>query len=173
MFWMKLLKKLLKALNADVSPSEVAGGFVLGVFLGLSPTFSLHNLLIVTLIIILKVNISAAIFSALVFGIVGYAFDGLSHQLGRALLMSAPLEGVWSFFYNTPLLALARFHNTVVLGSVVISLILLMPMYIYGKKFVVYYRRDLSHKVEKMKIYKIVKSSKIYKFYMKVQKFKV
>ncbi len=167
------MKKLFKALNADVSPSEVAGGFVLGVFLGLSPTFSFHNLLIVILIIILKVNVSAAMFAALLFGLIGYAVDGLSHQLGRYLLMSAPLEGVWSFFYNTPLLALARFHNTVVLGSVVISMLLTVPLYIFGKKFIVYYRKSLKYKVEKLKIYKIVKSSRFYKIYMKVKKFKV
>jgi len=167
--WLKLLKKLFKALNADTSPSEVAGGFILGFVIGLTPTFSLHNLIIFVLLIILKVNISAAVFSAMIFGIIGYAVDGISHYIGRSLLLWDPLEGIWGFLYNTPILALARFHNTVVLGSLVLSLVFVFPLYIYAKKFVLYYRENLKEKVEKTKIVKIIKASRIYKVYRRVK----
>ncbi len=173
MFWFKLLKKLMKILSGDVAPSQIAGGVILGAVIGLTPTFSLHNLLVLFLIIIIKVNISSVIFSALLFGIAGYGVDGLSHRLGRALLLSPSLEALWTYIYNTPLLALARFHNTVVLGSLLISLLIMVPLYLFSKKFVVYYRLHLHKKVEKLKIYKIIKSTKIYKFYARVKKVKL
>ena len=169
MIWLRLLKKLLKALNADAAPSEVAGGVVLGAVIGITPTFSLHNLIILVLLIIVKVNISAAIFSAIVFGIAGYAVDGVSHSIGRYLLFSPPLERLWVFLYNTPLLALARLHNTVVLGSLLVSFIIMLPLFALSKKFVLYYRSNLKQKVDKMKIVKILKASKIYHIYKKVK----
>jgi uncharacterized protein (TIGR03546 family) len=67
--------------------------------------------------------------------------------------------------YNTPIIALSGFNNTVVLGSLVSSLLLLFPVFLFMKWFVVYYRENLESKVQKMKIVVLLKGSKLYKFY--------
>ena len=60
MIVLKFLSKLFKALRSGDSPGQLAGGFALGMIIGLTPLWSLHNLLVVILIIIIKVNISMA-----------------------------------------------------------------------------------------------------------------
>jgi uncharacterized protein (TIGR03546 family) len=169
MLWLKLLKKLFKALNADASPSEIAGGVILGSVLGLTPVFALHNLLVIVLIIILKVNISAAVFSSIVFSIIGYAADPGAHVIGRALLLSSGLNGLWTLLSGMPVIPLTRFNNTVVLGSLVISLIIMVPLFIFAKKFVVLYREKIQEKIQKLKIVKIMKASKIYNLYQRIK----
>lgn len=165
MFWIKLIKKLFKALNADASPSEIAGGVVLGAIIGLTPVFALHNLLVFILIIILRVNISAAVFSTVLFGIIGLGVDPLAHIIGEKLLLAPGLNNLWTALYNMPVAPLTRFNNTVVLGSLIISLILLIPIFIFSKKFVVVYREKLQEKIQKFKIVKLLKASRIYKIY--------
>ena len=65
MFLLKLLGKLIKALTSNESPGQIAGGFILGMIIGLTPFWSLHNLVVVLLIILIRVNISMSIFAAL------------------------------------------------------------------------------------------------------------
>ena len=63
MFVLEFVAKLIKILRSEISPNQISWGFVLGMILGLTPIMSLHNLLVVILIIILKVNLATAIFS--------------------------------------------------------------------------------------------------------------
>ncbi|MFC2061095.1 TIGR03546 family protein [Elusimicrobiota bacterium] len=169
MIWIKLIKKLLKALNADATPSEIAGGVVLGMVIGLTPAFSLINIVIVIFLIILKVNISSAVFSSIIFGIAGYALDPLAHILGRKILLAEKLSDLWTTLYNTPVIPLTAFNNTIVMGSIVISIILMIPVFIFAKKFVVLYREKLKERLEKMKFVKMLKASKLYNLYLKVR----
>lgn len=172
MIFIKLLGKLLKALSSDASPGQIAGGFVLGMILGLTPFWSLHNLIVILLIILIRVNISMAIFSFLIFSGIAYLFDPLFHSLGYVILVDATfLHGFWVALYNLPLLALSNFNNTVVMGSLVVSLVLVFPMYPLTEKGVVFYREQIDAKVKKWKITKLMKSSKIYSIYTKIRKF--
>ncbi|MDA3792542.1 MAG: TIGR03546 family protein [Elusimicrobia bacterium] len=169
MIWFKLIKKLIKALNADAEPGELAGGVILGLMLGLTPAFALHNLIVIGLIIILNVNISAAIFSSILFGIIGLFIDPLSGIIGEKLLLSGALQNFWTAAYNIPVIPLTGFNNTVVLGSFMISLILMVPLFILSKKFIVLYREKFASRVEKFKIVKLLKASKLYKIYARVK----
>ena len=165
MIWIKLLKKLFKALNADASPSEIAGGVVLGAVLGLTPVFALHNLLILALVLVIRVNVSAAVFSSILFGIIGYTVDPVSHALGSRLLTAPALSPLWEKLYNVPVVPLSMFNNTVVLGSLVISVLAALPLFFVSAKFVIVYRSKLQAKIEKMKLVKLLKASKIYGIY--------
>jgi len=173
MFILKLLSKLLKALRSGASPQQIAGGFILGMILGLTPLWSLHNLLVVVLIIILRVNISMAIFSFLLCSGIAYLLDPLFHGLGyRLLAQISALKGFWTMLYNTAVIPLTRYNNTIVMGSLIISLILIFPMFVIVKKGVVMYREKLEAKVQKFKIVKIMKSSKIYSLYERIRDFR-
>jgi uncharacterized protein (TIGR03546 family) len=137
--------------------------------IGLTPVMSLHNLVIVFLMIIFEVNIAMTIFSFAIFSGFAYLLDPVFHDLGYYLLVNvAFLKGMWTSFYNTPVIALSRFNNTIVMGSLAASLILVLPTYILGKQFVLVYRTKLDPYIEKLKIVKIIKSSKIYELYEKI-----
>ena len=58
---LKYIAKLLKALSSEASPNQLAGGFVLGMIIGMTPVASIHNLLILILVIALKVNLGMVI----------------------------------------------------------------------------------------------------------------
>ena len=169
MFILKLLGKLFKALRSGVSPTQIAGGFIFGMILGLTPLWNLHNLLVVILIIILRVNISMAIFSFLICSGIAYLLDPLFHSFGYWLLVEVTaLQGLWTSLYNTPVVPLTRYNNTVVMGSLVGSLILILPMFFLVKSGVILYREKLEARIQKLKIVQVVKSSKIYSVYEKI-----
>ena len=52
-----LLAKLLKALNSDYSPSQIAVAICLGMIMGLTPLSAVHNVLILFLVLIVRVNV--------------------------------------------------------------------------------------------------------------------
>ncbi len=170
MFGLKLLAKLFKALRSGESPGKLAGGFILGMIIGLTPVSSPHNLIVLIVLIVIPVNLGMAIFSFLLFSGFAYLFDPLFHSLGFWILVDIPaLQGLWTTMYNSPVLGLSKFNNTVVMGSLIVSLILLLPMYYATKWLVVYYREHIDAKMQKWKIVQMVKSSKIYGLYEKIR----
>jgi uncharacterized protein (TIGR03546 family) len=171
MFIIQYLSKLLKILRSGASPPQIAGGLILGMMMGLSPSFfTLTNLFLVLLLIVLNVNISMAIFSYAIFSGIAYLLDPWFHTLGYNLLVNVQsLRGLWTTLYNTPVVPFTRFNNTVVMGSLVISIGLLLPVYFLSKKLVVSYREKLEPKVQKMKLVKLLKSNQIYLWYEKLR----
>ncbi len=170
MFFIQFLTRLFKILRSAASPNQIAGGFILGMIMGLTPLWSLHNLLVLILIIILNVNIATAILGFGVFSAFAYLFDPGFHSLGYYLLTDVPsLHELWTAMYNIPVIALSRFNNTVVMGSFVVSLLLLVPVFFLAKAFVFYYREHIDERLQKMKIVQAIKSSKFYGIYEKIR----
>ena len=169
MILLKYLSKLLKALKSGESPAQLAGGFVLGMIMGLTPFWNLHNLVVFILILIIRVNISMAILGFALFSGFAYLLDPLFHNLGFwALVDVNAFKNFWTSIYNTPIGSLSNFNNTVVLGSLIISLVLVLPMFFLTKVGVVQYREKIDTKVQKLKIVQVFKSSKLYSIYEKI-----
>ena len=170
MFVLEFIAKLIKILRSEISPNQIAWGFVLGMILGLTPFLSLHNLLIVILIIILKVNLATALFSFALFSAIAYLIDPLFHSFGYYILVDMQsLNGFWTWLYNVPVLALSKFNNTVVMGSLVSSLILILPVYFLIKIGVINYREKIDVKIKNWKFIKLIKGTKIYSLYEKIR----
>ncbi len=173
MFILQFFAKLVKILRSAAEPGEIAGGFVLGMIIGLTPLWSLHNLLVVLIIIILNVNISMAIFSFALFSGFAYILDPLFHDFGYFLLVDLEsLRGMYRSLYSIPIVALSNFNNTVVMGSLVSSLILIAPMHIAVKKGVIAYRERIEARVQKMKIVQVLKGSRLYGWYEKLSQWR-
>jgi uncharacterized protein (TIGR03546 family) len=170
MFFIKLLSDFLKILRSGQTPRQIAGGFALGSLVGLSPTLTLQGLAIWFIILVLDVNLSAAILAFGLFSLIAFAFDPLFHSLGYFLLVDIEaLKGVWTALYNAPIAPLTRFNNTVVLGSLVGALLLFVPVYTAMKRFVIAYRGRLHARVEQWKLYKIVSKSFIVQWYLRIR----
>lgn len=171
MIALKLIKKFIKLLNSDASPTQIAFGFALGSIIGLTPFMSLHNLVIWILIFLLKVNVSGAFLGVAAFSIVGLATDPFADKVGYMVLAQMDsLQGLWTALYNMPIIPFTRFNNTIVMGSFVIALILFIPVVIFMKYFIVFYRTHLQQKLEKVKVFKLLKASKLYQWYDKLKK---
>src|SRR6266705_1447184 len=132
---------LLKHLHSDDTPGQVGAGLALGAILGLTPLLNLHNVVVLILIIMLRVSFSGALLGWMLFTPLGFAFDPLFDALGHRLLLETPaLTGVWTTLYNTPVVPLTNFNNTVVLGSLAVALALFLPLNALGRFGVRRYR---------------------------------
>lgn len=168
MFVLEFVGKLIKILHSAATPSQIAGGLMLGMIMGLTPFWSLHNMVIILIIVLINVNIAMALFSLALFSMFAYLIDPLFHSFGYWLLADLKfMNGFYTSMYSNPLIALSRFNNTVVMGSLISSLLLLLPFYFFSKRAVVNYRSSVLPKIEKMKIVKVLKGTKIYNWYAK------
>ena len=173
MFWLTIVRDFLKLLRAGQDPRQIAGGFALGSILGLSPMLTLQGVLICLVILILNVNISAALLALTLCSLGAYLLDPFFHWLGYILLVNVDaLHGLWTWLYNAPIAPLTRFNNTVVMGSLVVALILFMPIYFAMQKFVLAYRTHVGAKIEKWKIYQIISKSSLVKLYQRIRDLK-
>lgn len=165
MIWLKITSKIIRILNAEATPKQIAGGVMLGMIIGLTPTFSLHNIVVVFLILVIKVNLTAAILSMFAFDLIAYGLDPLSDWIGYGILTSTALRPLWIEAYNAAIIPFTRFNNTIVMGSFVISLILLYPIFRLAKYGVERYRSDLASTFQRWRIVRAVKMSRFYRYY--------
>ncbi len=167
---LKLIQALVRALNSDGTPSQVAAGIALGAALGLTPLLSLHNLFVVAPIVLLNVSVPGAILGWLLATPLGFALDPVFDTVGRALLLDAtPLAGIWAGISEAPVLALANLNNSVVLGSLVGWAALALPIYAGAHVGVRRYRATLYPRVARWKVFQAVKATKLYTVYRMLQ----
>jgi uncharacterized protein (TIGR03546 family) len=170
MFWLKLIKDFIGVLREGQTPAQVAGGFALGSILGLSPMLTLQGIVVWFVILVLDVNLSAALLALTVFSLFAFLLDPVFHWVGFQILTNIDaLQGFWTMLYNAPVAPLSRFNNTVVMGSFISALVLFLPVYIGMKKFVLAYRASIGAKIEKWKVYQWIKRSTLVQWYEKLR----
>ena len=162
---LNLLAKFLKLLNGEASPSQIALGFSFALFVGLTPFLSLHNLVVLFLVCMVRVNLSAFLLASAVFTLFAFIIDPLSISIGEAILSNPDLLQTWTGLYQSDLWRALKFNHTLLMGSVVVSLLLFIPVFFITKTIINVYRDRLMAWFETLKITKLVKASKFYKLY--------
>jgi uncharacterized protein (TIGR03546 family) len=167
MYWIiKLVQSLVKALNSEGTPGQVAAGIALGACLGLTPLLNLHNLVIVAAILFFRVSVPGAMLGWFVFTPVGFLLDPFFNDVGRALLIDdQALRGFWAAAYNTPFLALANPTNTIIVGSFVTWLVAALPLYFLARWAVGRYRATIYARYKDAKVFRALRASKLYGVY--------
>jgi uncharacterized protein (TIGR03546 family) len=162
---LRTLAKFLKALNAEGSPAQISLGFMLGMIVGLTPLWSLSNLLILLLVLIFRINLTAFLLAFGFFSGIAYLFDPEMHHLGEALLTAAPLQSLWTELYNNDFWRLTHFNNTLTLGSLTTGVVLALPLYFLSNFVIRRYREHLLAWVRKTKVVQFIKASRFYRIY--------
>ena len=165
MLLLKFLHTLVKALNSDGTPGQVAAGMALGLCFGLTPLLSMHNLVVLTVAMLTTVSFPGVILGWAVAVPVGFMLDPLFDRIGLAILTSDALTPVFVWIVNTPVVSLSRLNNTIVLGSLVVWLALLVPIYFVFRYLVARYRSDIYERLEKSRFFQVLKASKIWNVY--------
>jgi uncharacterized protein (TIGR03546 family) len=166
MLLIKLIQSLVKALNSEGTPGQVAAGIALGAVLGLTPLMNLHNLILFGLAVVLNVSFPGVLLGWAAFVPVGFALDPLFDAIGHALLVDATgLVPLWTWAYNTPVLALTNFNNTVVLGSLVFWVLAFVPLFFLTRWAVTKYRATVYARLQRTRVFQVVKASKVYNIY--------
>lgn len=159
-----MLAKILKVLNSQVSPWQIGWAIALGLFAGILP-FGLLTLLIILIVCLLTINLSTFI---VVWGL----------TKGLMLLLADPLENLtWQYaqndtllklLANTETLQLLHLHHTLTLGAFVLGAVLLVPVAWLSKVLVMQYRGRVMSSVEKWKLTQMLKASKLFALYEKL-----
>lgn len=160
-----MLAKLLKALNSDSAPGQIALAFALALVTGLTPLFSLHNVFILLIACVVRINFGAFLLGTLFFSGLAYLIDPLAISLGESILMNPAMQNVFTELYQSDFWRATRFNNTLVMGSFMISVIAFIPVLILSRWAISAYRHKLMAWVDKLKITKLLKASKFYKVY--------
>ncbi|MCB0342150.1 MAG: TIGR03546 family protein [Pseudobdellovibrionaceae bacterium] len=164
---LKQIFAFLKLLNSETGTHQIAWGIALGFVLGMTPALSLQTLLVFLLIFIFRVQAGAAFLSAFFFKFAAYLLDPLFHIVGEKVLQTPSLQDVFTTLYNMPIIPLTRFNNTIVMGSGVVSLLLVPVIYVLAKIFVIKYRHLVVERFQQSKIWKAIKATSLYKWYYK------
>ena len=163
-----MIARLLKVLNSETEPGQISLALCFAMIAGFTPLFSLHNLLILLLVLILRVNLSSFILGLIFFSGIAYLLDPIFHLIGLKILTAKSIETLWTSLYNITLFRLAKINNSVVMGSLLSSLILFIPTFILSRLAIIKYRSNLLQWIQKSRIIQVFKASKLYTAYQAV-----
>ena len=165
----KLIQSLVGALHSEGTPGQLAAGIALGSILGLTPLVNIHNAVVFAALVLLNVSFAGGMLGWALFVPIGFILDPLFDWLGHALLLAPSLRGLWTALYNTPIVPLTNFNNTVVLGSLAFALLLFLPLFFATRWAVTRYRATIGERVRQSKFYRAVMASKVYNVYKMFQ----
>jgi uncharacterized protein (TIGR03546 family) len=154
--------KVFKALNSNAKPWQLSLGVSFGAIMGLTPALSLHNLALLFLAFIINMNLGIMILSFVLFSGFAYILDPVFHDLGYTILKTDSLAGTWESVFSCPIALVAKLNNTIVMGSLVVSIVLAIPLFFIFNKFIEKYREKLLVYMEKFPLFKSLKILRVY-----------
>ncbi len=149
-----LLKKLFKAFNSAQTPWQMSLALSLGMAMGLTPLSGLQTIVLIFLVFIINIHLGLFFVTSTFFAGVAYLFDPLFEQLGFYILTNEALRELFTSLYNSGIMRLTYFNNSLVMGSSVIAFTLVIPMYFVLNKLVYLYRDKIAAKLSQYKIFK-------------------
>lgn len=163
-----VLARILKALNSETAPSQIAAAVALACVFGLTPLWTLHNAIVLLLVLWLRVNLSIFIVAWGLFTVLAFALDPVFDALGHAVLTADVLRPLWAALYGTDFGRLSDFNNTVVMGSLVVGL-LLVPVVWYATVVLVrQYRGHIRSWVQRTHLYQVLRGTRLFNLYQSI-----
>lgn len=162
LFWfLNRFKKLVGILNGNISPNQIAAGFAWGILIGLLPFIVLVTPLLFLVFFIFQLNLAMGLWAMVLAQILAYLIDPIANRLGYYLLVDVPaLTPLWTYLYNAPLWPYTQFNNTLVLGSFVAGIALLVPVFFLFRIFVIRWRSHIKNRIENTMFMRAIKKSK-------------
>jgi uncharacterized protein (TIGR03546 family) len=161
----KFAAKLFSIINSEESPTQIAAGVALGAWIGLIPIGLLPSLILFFCFLV-NVNLAMLGLAAGIFKLIAFAVDPIANKVGYALLArTGALKPLWTSLYNMPVVPYTRFNNTIVLGSFVIGIVLIIPIYLLARTALNSYRQRYRDRIANSKFMKALKASTFYKYY--------
>jgi uncharacterized protein (TIGR03546 family) len=123
------LRAFVRALVASNSPEQLAVGFTLGMMVGFVPKANLIALSLFVLVFSIRCNKGFALVAAVLFTCVATWTDPFTHKLGMMVLSMPSMQVNYASMFALPLGPWWGFHNTVVVGSLLLGLYIAYPVY--------------------------------------------
>lgn len=169
---LKQIFAFIKLLNSETGNISLALGMTCGFILGMTPTLSLHSLLIFLILFFFRIQIGAALLAAFFFKFVAFLLDPAFHFVGSKVLEAESLQAFYTTLYNLPIIPFTRFNNSIVMGSAVITLLLSPIVFLISQFLIIKYRVTVLAKFKQTKVWKAMEATKFYKWYYKYDQYK-
>lgn len=167
---LRTLAKLLQVLNSETAPGQISLGVALAMVMGLTPFLALHNLVVLLLLLVLRVNLSAFLLGLAGFSSLAFVLDPLLHKIGMGVLQADALQGVWTALYNTAPGRLEHFNNSIVMGGLVLSVVMFVPLVLLLNRMITHYRAHVPGWFKDNRLVTAFKASGFYSVYQSVSR---
>lgn len=169
---LKQLFAFIKLLNSDTGTISLAAGMTCGFILGMTPTLSLHSLIVFMILFFFRIQIGAALVTAFFFKFIAFLLDPLFDWAGSRVLEMDSLAPFFTKLYNMPIIPYTRFNNSIVMGSAVITFTLAPVVFILSQMFIRKYREVVVARFKTTKLWKAMEATKFYQWYYKYDQYK-
>ncbi|MBL7157029.1 MAG: TIGR03546 family protein [Candidatus Omnitrophica bacterium] len=158
--FISLPAKIIRLLESNVSPAEIAGGVCLGMFIGFTPFNGPMMIVLIGLFLILKFNRLSTLITLPIFKLFYVlGISSFTNTLGEYALINAEyLTYFWRFITSLPVIAYFGLNNTLVAGGLLLSAILSIPVFFVSKKLAFEIKSRYGEKIKNIKFFKWVKS---------------
>ena len=153
---LKAIIGLIKSLNSNSHPGEIAHAVCCGMLLGFLPKDNALWYLLTVFFLFMRINKVFFVLSTLLFSIIASLLDPIFDQVGYYLLNLDFAIPFFSSLLEVPFVGFTKFNNTIVFGSLAISLILYIPLYWIVRLLLKQWRTYLLPIVRKTKVVTII-----------------
>jgi len=162
---LSLLANLLKALNSESAPGQVSLAVALSAIVAFTPFFSLHNILILLIVLVVRTNLSGFLVGYALFAMLSVVVDPWSIRLGESLLANPGLMDTWVTLYQSEFWRMTAFNHTPTLGGFVIGVMAFAPVYLICNVLIRQYRARFMAWFLKLKVVQALQASKFFSIY--------
>lgn len=127
------IRLLLRAALMDSTPRQMSMGLAFGVLVGLIPKGNLLAIGLAMLLAASRLNLAVAGLGAMSAALIAVTCDSLFDSIGWYVLSQPSLAGLWIQLYETPWVPWTHFDNSIVMGSFVTGLALLLPVHFISR----------------------------------------
>lgn len=129
-FLVKQFLSLRAAIVGRNEPAQLAWGVAFGVLLGIVPHGNLLAVILLVILLSLRLNHGIATVAAVAATFLAVRLDPYSHQLGRFVLTHQDFSRHLANAWQMPFVPWTDINNTVVLGSFLIGVAALLPIFL-------------------------------------------
>ncbi len=143
---------LIRALQSNVSPAEIASGAALSLFFGFTPLNHPHTVILVLCFFFFKINRAATVLLLPLVKLL-YILGAvhLADKIGGFLLIDyQPLHGFWEWASGAPVLAWLDLNHTLVTGGIALALMAAPFVFVAVWQMVLAYRANMKSRVDKL-----------------------
>lgn len=153
---LKKLINLLKAINSNSHPGEIAHAVCLAVFIGFMPKTNALWYILTVLFLFMRINKPSFVLLSVVFSLLAPLADPLFDEIGYTILTLPKLEPFFSTLLNIPFVNFTKINNTIVAGSLAFAVVIYIPLYWIMRGFIKLWRTTLSPAIRKTKLIKFL-----------------
>lgn len=145
---------LLKALNSNCKPSQIANSFCIGFILGIMPKNNLLWYVLLVFFAFVRINKCGYLIMIAIGTLSAWLLDPLFDQVGYGFLTCGPLENTFAWLLEVPFVGFTKFNNTIVAGSLICGLCAYIPLFIVFYVLVKLWRKHIAPSFNDSKILK-------------------